>query len=117
MKFIIDAQLPKRLSHLLISRGFDSIHTSELEKGNFTTDKELIDISIRESRIVITKDSDFYNSFLQKAEPYKLVFLKVGNTSTTEIIAIFSKNMEVIMEYLRFNFVIEIGPKNIIVII
>ncbi|HMS99992.1 MAG TPA: DUF5615 family PIN-like protein [Saprospiraceae bacterium] len=117
MKFIIDAQLPKRLSLLLISCGFDSIHTSELEKGNFTTDKELIEISIRESRIVITKDSDFYNSFLQKAEPYKLIFLKVGNASTDEILAIFSKNMELILDYLTYNFVIEIGPKNIIVII
>ena len=60
MRFIVDAQLPKRLSHFLVSRGFDSIHTLELPLRNLTPDGEIIGICERENRIVITKDSDFY---------------------------------------------------------
>ncbi len=38
MKFIVDAQLPKSLSDLLNSRGFDSIHTLDLPNKNSTSD-------------------------------------------------------------------------------
>ncbi len=41
MKFIIDAQLPRRLSYFLREKGFDSIHTLDLPKGNKTSDTEI----------------------------------------------------------------------------
>jgi len=117
MKFLVDAQLPIRLSKLLISLGYDSIHTLELPNRNFTSDKEITKLSLLESRIVITKDSDFYNSFLQRSEPYKLIFLRVGNLSTNELIGLFEKNINKIMNELVSNFVIEISTKNITTII
>jgi predicted nuclease of predicted toxin-antitoxin system len=39
MKFLIDAQLPPSLKQLFISKGYDCIHTFDLESGNDTTDK------------------------------------------------------------------------------
>lgn len=62
MKFIIDAQLPRKLSTFLNEKGFDSIHTLDLSKGNNTLDTEINILSIKEERILISKDSDFYNS-------------------------------------------------------
>ena len=56
MKFLIDAQLPKSLRDLFIAKGFDCIHTSDLKSGNDTTDKSINEISIKEKRIVITKE-------------------------------------------------------------
>ena len=64
MKFIIDAQLPKSLSDLLNSRGHDSVHTLELPNANRTTDSEILSISKEENRIVVSKDSDFLESYL-----------------------------------------------------
>jgi predicted nuclease of predicted toxin-antitoxin system len=66
MKFLIDTQLQKSLKDLFTAKGFDCIHTWDLESGNNTTDKSINEISIKEKRIVITKDSDFFKSFLQK---------------------------------------------------
>ncbi|GLR16968.1 DUF5615 family PIN-like protein [Portibacter lacus] len=66
MKFIVDAHLPKKLSEFLINEGFDSIHTLDLPKKIATTDQEINEISIKESRIVISKDSDFYQRYLNK---------------------------------------------------
>ncbi len=117
MKFLIDAQLPKALAIFLNNQGYHSIHTLDLPSKNKTSDSEIIELSLKENLIVISKDSDFYNSFLQKGEPYKLIYLKVGNMSTTEISSLFANNLSVIVNQITANFVIEISKKNIITII
>jgi len=48
MKFLIDAQLPPSLKQLFISKGYDCIHTFDLESGNDTTDKIINKVSIEE---------------------------------------------------------------------
>ncbi len=62
MKFIVDAQLPKSLARFLSERGFDAIHTLDLPGKNATDDREINRLSLEEKRIVISKDSDFYDS-------------------------------------------------------
>ncbi|CAN5253082.1 hypothetical protein BH20BAC1_BH20BAC1_17620 [soil metagenome] len=69
MKFLLDAQLPPSLKQLFINKGYDCIHTLDLELGNDTPDKTINKISVEEKRILITKDSDFFDSFI-KNEPY-----------------------------------------------
>ena len=78
MKFLIDAQLPITLSEFLNSKGLDSIHTLELPNKNFTKDNQIARIANEESRIVITKDADFLESYLVKNEPKKLILVKTG---------------------------------------
>ncbi|MCK6622825.1 MAG: DUF5615 family PIN-like protein [Calditrichaceae bacterium] len=58
MKFLIDAQLPRRLKYRLEERGFDAVHTLDLPLKNKTPDSMLEEISISEERILITKDED-----------------------------------------------------------
>ena len=99
MKFLIDAQLPPSLKQIFISRGYDCIHTLDLESGNDTTDKIINKILIEEGRILITKDSDFYHSFIIKKEPFKLIFVKLGNTSKNDLVDFFiNKFSEIISE-------------------
>ena len=97
MKFLIDAQLPLSLKTLFINKGYDCIHTMDLEGGNNTTDKIINKISIEEQRIVITKDSDFYQSFILNKEPFKLIFVKLGNTSKNELLSFFSNKLSEII--------------------
>jgi predicted nuclease of predicted toxin-antitoxin system len=66
MKFIIDAQLPKRLANWIQSEGYDTIHTLDLTEQNLTQDRVIINLSMKEERIVVSKDSDFYDYFLIK---------------------------------------------------
>ncbi len=63
MKFLVDAQLPKALARFLHRRGFDAVHTLDLPNKNVTADSEINKISHAEQRIVISKDSDFYDSY------------------------------------------------------
>jgi len=77
MKFIIDAHLPPSLCDLFKEKGFDAIHTSHLAKKNATSDNQITELSMKEKRIVITKDSNFWDSFVLKKEPHKLVLVKI----------------------------------------
>lgn len=80
MKFLIDAQLPLRLSNLLAEADHDSIHTSDLPDGNRTSDHQLADIADSENRVVVTKDRDFRDShLLQKAHQGRAIKLLIAN--------------------------------------
>ena len=115
MKFIIDAQLPISLSFLLRHKGYDTIHTLKLPDKNKTRDKQVIKISITENRVVITKDSDFLESFLVKGEPKKIILLKTGNINNEGLGEIFSKHIEKMASLLKENSLIEINRNEIIV--
>jgi predicted nuclease of predicted toxin-antitoxin system len=64
MNFLVDAKLPVRLARFLQAAGHDTIHTKYLPQQNATTDAEINALSIQQNRIVITKDTDFLDSFL-----------------------------------------------------
>lgn len=58
MKFLIDAQLPRRLAFLLLQAGHDTLHTLDLPKKNSTPDEEINRVAAQEERIVVTKDDN-----------------------------------------------------------
>ncbi len=64
MNFLVDAQLPRRLAYHFRAAGHDALHTLDLPEGNRTTDHMINELSLREERIVVTKDEDFVTSFL-----------------------------------------------------
>ena len=106
MKFIIDAQLPLALSKYLENIGFDVVHTDNLPNREFTTDNEIRELSVSEKRIVITKDSDFLDSFYIKAIPPKLLLVSTGNIKNKALINLFDSNIEKIVElFSTFSFV------------
>ncbi|MCY7330625.1 MAG: DUF5615 family PIN-like protein [Saprospiraceae bacterium] len=92
MKFIVDAQLPSRLAHWLQMQGFDAIHTLDLPAKNLTGDVDIIEMSMLEQRVVISKDHDFFNYYLLKGKPHKLLFITAGNIVNRDLIALFELN-------------------------
>jgi len=114
-KFIIDAHIPKKLSIFLKWKGYDSIHTSDLPQKNRTTDTQINQISLEQKRILITKDMDFIESLLISNKPYKLIYISTGNITNKELLELFSKNIEQILQLIVANKFIEITRKNIIV--
>src|SRR5262244_1485309 len=94
MKFLVDAQLPRRLAALLQQAGHDTIHTLDLPLGNRTTDTIINQPSLKEQRVVVTKDADFVDSFLLRQEPWKLLLVSTGNIRNAELIALFMPNLE-----------------------
>jgi predicted nuclease of predicted toxin-antitoxin system len=86
MRFIIDAQLPRRLAREIIALGGDAIHTLDLPQANRTADQDIAELASREGRVVITKDSDFVNSHLLTGKPPKLLHITTGNIPNEQLI-------------------------------
>ncbi len=115
MKFLVDAQLPTRLAKLLQLAGYDTIHTRDLPLQNATTDVEINTISVQQERIVVTKDSDFLDSFVVRQQPYKLLLVTTGNITNTELVELFANNLSQLAYLFEQHSLIEINRDNIIV--
>jgi predicted nuclease of predicted toxin-antitoxin system len=94
MKFLVDAQLPRKLAIFLQDAGFDVRHTLSLPKANKTSDQFINEISLLEQRIVITKDADFVDSFFVQDMPWKLLLVSTGNIRNTELLNLFVNNLD-----------------------
>jgi predicted nuclease of predicted toxin-antitoxin system len=93
MKFIVDAQLPRRLARELAAAGHDAVHTANLDKGNRTPDKDITSIAAAEERVVITKDEDFVTGFLLRGAPPKLLLISTGNISNDALSRLVAENL------------------------
>jgi predicted nuclease of predicted toxin-antitoxin system len=114
MKFLIDAQLPRRLANLFVDAGFEAIHTLDLPEGNRTSDAEINAISIRDQYVVVTKDADFVNSFHLNNQPYKLLLVSTGNIKNSQLESLFRANLTTISTgFKAFDF-IEINRDRVI---
>ncbi len=114
MKFLVDAQLPYGLKSLLIAAGFDAIHTDDLPDKERTTDAQIRNFSLKEDRIVISKDADFVDSFYLQSIPEKLLLISTGNIRNHELYRIFQKNLPKIGELFRLCSLVEMGNQEII---
>jgi predicted nuclease of predicted toxin-antitoxin system len=66
----------------------DALHTLDLPNGNHTTDAELTTLAAREGRVVVTKGSDFVDSFLLSHQPPKLLLITTGNIRNADLEAL-----------------------------
>jgi predicted nuclease of predicted toxin-antitoxin system len=85
MKLLVDAQLPGTLARWLRGRDCDALHL--LECGMAQAD----DASIwrkagEEGRILVTKDEDFFILATRPGEAGRLLWLRMGNCRTQDLI-------------------------------
>jgi len=97
MKFIVDTQLPFKLSKLLKDKGYDCIHTTDTINGQFLQDAEIIKIAIENERTIITKDSDFKDNYNSKGFPPEVLYLTFGNISNQELLSYFEAYIDQII--------------------
>jgi len=115
MKFLVDANLPLRLAKWLTNQGYDTLHTLELPEKNNTQDLDIIKLSMTEERIVVSKDSDFYEFFVLKGEPHQLLLISTGNMTNKVLMKLFEDNFQQMITLLETSKVVEVGHENIIV--
>jgi len=70
---------------------------------------------MKDSRVVITKDIDFLNSFYINGKPYKLILVTTGNIRNRELLTLFDNLIENIIEKLSTSNIIEINKNQIII--
>jgi predicted nuclease of predicted toxin-antitoxin system len=109
MKFLCDVHISLKLVKQLKLLGYDAIHINEILDRWNTPDNKICEFADQNDFVVITKDSDFRNSFYIKKSPKKLIKINLGNLSNFELIRVFSENLKY-FEMLNNNtmFIIEI---------
>lgn len=106
MNFLLDAHFPRQLALRLREGGHEAIHTLDLPRANKTSDHEINEISLRELRVVITKDSDFVDSLLLHGRPWKLLLITTGNISNGALEALLLANLDTVIDGLAmYNYV------------
>jgi predicted nuclease of predicted toxin-antitoxin system len=108
MNFLLDAHLPRGLCAVLQAAGHDAVHTSQLPAQNRTTDQFINELSTREQRVVVSKDTDFYYSHLLHQRPYKLVLVRTGNIRMRELKDLFQRQLPAIIQALANNSLVEL---------
>jgi predicted nuclease of predicted toxin-antitoxin system len=89
---LVDTQLPPKLARFLQTKGWDVIHTIDFPDGHLMADIAIREIAISQNRIVITKDIDFFDLYLAKGIPPRVLLLKFGNISNRDLIIQFDAN-------------------------
>jgi predicted nuclease of predicted toxin-antitoxin system len=90
-------------------------HTLDLPNANSSTDFEFIRFSMNNKSVVVSKDSDFLDYYLVKKEPYKLLWISIGNISNNDLLEIFDRNFLEMKDLIEENSLIELSRESLIV--
>jgi predicted nuclease of predicted toxin-antitoxin system len=115
MKFLIDAQLPRRLLAQIQAAGFEAIHTLDLPEGNRTSDRAICELSIEEHYVVVTKDADFVEAFLLRRVPWKLLLISTGNIENDELESLLLASLERLAEAFESSDFVELDRTSMII--
>lgn len=109
MKFLCDVHISIKFTKYLNNKGFKSVHVNDILKGSRTKDREICRYADKYDFTVITKDSDFRDSYLVKQSPKKLIKINLGNISNERLIALFDDQIKLIEKMkLKNTFMIEL---------
>ena len=64
------------------------------------TDFEIWEYSKKHDFTIVTFDADFYEINILKGHPPKIIWLRIGNTATKNLVQLFEKNYELISEFI-----------------
>jgi len=93
VKFLVDAQLPRRMAVWLTSQGHDAVHTLDLPRSNRSSDSDVCAAADSDDRVVVTKDDDFVRSLLLQDTPQRLLLVATGNISNNDLIDLLGRSL------------------------
>ena len=93
MKLLFDQNVSPRLSQALSDLYPGSVHVQGLHLDR-APDELLWETAQRESFGIVTRDSDFPDKCLLAGTPPKVVWLRVGNCTTSELVALLRDHVD-----------------------
>ncbi len=117
MKFLCDVHIPYKLVKMLNDKGFEAMHINTILDKWHTSDERICQYADKNNYTIITKDSDFRDSYFVNKTPKKLIKINLGNVSNINLQAIFDKYVNLIAKYeSRSSFLIEIDKEDITIV-
>ena len=98
MKFLFDQNISFRVSNKFKDIFPESRQVRELSLED-KSDREIWEYAKREGFTIVTFDADFYDLVTLYGHPPKVVWLRMGNTKTDNLIAILLKHSELLASF------------------
>jgi predicted nuclease of predicted toxin-antitoxin system len=86
VRFLVDAQLPVRLVHLLREAGHEALHVADVDLLS-ATDAAIRRHAEHHGMIVITKDEDFAMARQLTGRGPAVLWIRLGNTTNHALVA------------------------------
>ena len=117
MKVLCDVHIARKVVRYFNKEGIEAIHINDILDSWHTKDNKIAGYADQEGYTVMTKDNDFKNSHLLKQSPRRLLMITLGNISTSKLIGILEKNLELLQEkFEKEKCYVEISAEAIILI-
>lgn len=99
MRLLFDQNISHRIIDRLRQWMPEAKHIKELDlKG--ATDRQIWNFAKTQEYHIVTFDTDFYDLVTLYGHPPKVIWLRLGNTSTQNLIECLLKNRETIQQFL-----------------
>ena len=98
MKLLLDENLSDRIIPRIIDLYPDSAHVKSLALTN-TDDVIIWEYAKLNEFVIVSKDSDFHQRSLLYGHPPKFIYLRIGNSPTSNIIQILRDNFDTIIQF------------------
>ena len=108
MRFLVDAQLPRRLAVFLDGAGHEALHTLDLPDRNTTSDRRIAELADQEDRVVVTKDRDFRDSHLLRGSPRRLLIITAGNLVNPVLLSLVDRHLDALLDALEESDLVEL---------
>jgi len=100
MKLLFDQNISFRLLKQIADAYPEAIQVKEVGLEN-SSDFEIWEFARKNNFNIVTFDSDFYDLSVIKGIPPKIIWLRIGNTSTINIAKVLIENLELIREFIQ----------------
>ncbi len=99
MKLFFDQNISFRVTELIKDFFPDAKHVKEFDL-QFSTDKQIWNYAKENDYNIVTFDADFYDLVTLYGHPPKIIWLRLGNTSSRNIATILSGYSELVNSFL-----------------
>lgn len=90
MRFLVDNQLPAALARFIAARGHECSHVLDIGLAQ-ATDAEICRHAEVSEATLVSKDEDFFHLAVRSGATLRLVWVRIGNCRTRELLASFER--------------------------
>ena len=98
MKLLLDENLSDRIVNRIVDLYPDSRHVKTLALTN-TDDVVIWEYAEANDFAIVSKDADFHQRSLVYGHPPKVIYLRIGNSPTSEIVESLRVNFDIIVQF------------------